>query len=317
MTRSILILVASLGLIVPGSVQPSAQQTANDASAFVSTWTLNTLERGQSPEARVSNPRGLLVLDGAGYAFEFVTSQATQRMTGGQIPIAEAQAVFAAYGGFWGNYRVDAAQRRITFRPESGISPMLSNGQEFSRTFELSGDRLTITSINEPHTPTGTKWVWERVPTIDNLSPLYRRVVGFWRHIVERRINLTTGAVLSETKRSPSLIVYTPGGFVGVHFPPLNRKPFAGDTPTPEEARAALTGYIGYYGALTVYPGLVFHNILGGTNPVSGTTLRRFVELNGDEATVRLPTTRNQQGQEMSTVVILKRLSGETEMMPR
>ena len=36
----------------------------------------------------------------------------------------------------------------------------------------------------------------------------------------------------------------------------------AGDEPTETEARAALNGYIGYFGALTVYPGQVFHHPL-------------------------------------------------------
>jgi hypothetical protein len=158
--------------------------------------------------------------------------------------------------------------------------------------------------------------MWDRVPAIDHLSPLYRQVVGFWRHIVEKRVNPTTGAIGSETKRSPSVIVYTPSGFVGVHFPPLNRKPFAADTPTPEEARAALQGYIGYYGALTVYPGQVFHNILAGVSPISGSILRRSAAISGDELTVQLPATRNQQGQEAQTIVTLKRLSGEADMLP-
>jgi hypothetical protein len=162
----------------------------------------------------------------------------------------------------------------------------------------------------------GTKWVWDRVPTIDHLSPLYREVVGFWQHVVERRVNQTTGAVMSETKRAPSIIVYTPGGFVGVHFPPITRKPFAGESPTPEEARAALAGYIGYYGVLTVYPGQVFHNILGGVSPVGGTILRRFADIKGDELTVRLTAQGTVQG-ESATVVTLKRLSGADEMLPR
>ena len=171
--------------------------------------------------------------------------------------------------------------------------------------------------MGERGTTPGTRWVWDRVPTIDNLSPLYRRVVGFWQHIVEKRVNPTTGAIGTETKRAPSVIVYTPAGFVGVHFPPLNRKPFAGETPTPEEARAALQGYIGYYGALTVYPGQVFHNILAGVSPIGGTILRRSAAITGDELTVQLPPTRNQQGQEAQTIVILKRLSGEAEMLTK
>jgi hypothetical protein len=318
MTRALVIAIA---LVLGWPAQySSARQTATSAAApaLVSTWTLTTFDQGVSggPATRITNPRGLLILDAAGHVFELVTSLATQRAAGGQVPVAEAPAAFAAYGGFWGNYRVDAARKAITFRPESGIHPQIGR-KEFSRSFEIDDNRLTITATGEPYTPTGTKWVWDRVPTIDNLSPLYRRVVGFWHHQVEKRVNPGTGAIGSETKRSPSVIVYTPAGFVGVHFPPLNRKPFAADAPTPEEAQAALRGYIGYYGALTVYPGQVFHNILAGVSPVGGSILRRSAVISGDELTVQLPATRNQQGQENQTIVILKRLSGEAEMMPK
>jgi hypothetical protein len=285
-------------------------------SSLAGTWTLTTFEQGGGGAAptRVANPRGLLILDSAGNVFEFVTSLATQRTAGNQVPVADAQAAFAGYGGFWGQYRVDGGQKTITFRAESGINPNI-NGKEFRRSFEIDDNRLTVTSVAEPQTPSGTRWGWDRVPTLDGLSPLYRQVVGFWLHIVEKRVNPTTGAIASETKRSPSVIVYTPAGFVGVHFPPLNRKPFAAASPTPEEARAALQGYIGYYGALTVYPGQVFHNILAGVSPVGGTILRRSAVISGNELTVQLPATRNQQGQEAQTIVTLKRLSGEREML--
>ena len=311
----------SLVLVLVWAAHPSSlRQTSSPpaASALVSTWTLTIFEHGISggAPARVANPRGLLVLDAAGHAFEFVTSAASQRIAGGQVPVADAPAAFAGYGGFWGQYRVDAAQKTITYRPESGVHPQIG-GKEFTRSFVLDENRLTITSAGEPYTPNGTRWVWDRVPPIDNLSPLYRNVVGFWRHIVEKRVNPTTGAVGSETKRSPSVIVYTPAGFVGVHFPPLNRKPFAAETPTPEEALAALRGYIGYYGALTVYPGQVFHNILAGVSPISGSILRRSAVIAGDELSVQLPPARNQQGEDAQTVVTLKRLSGASDMLPR
>lgn len=316
MTRVIGVAVV-FALLWAAHPSSAPQTTARPAAAdLVSTWTLTTLERGGGggPAARVANPRGLLVLDGAGNVFEFVTSLATQR--GGQVPVPEAPAAFAGHGGFWGQYRVDATQRTMTFRAEHGVHPNLG-GREFSRSFALDGDRLTITSVGEPNVPSGTRWTWDRVPPIDNLSPLYRNVVGFWRHIVEKRVNPTTGAAGAETRRSPSVIVYTPAGFVGVHFPPLNRKPFAADVPTPEEAQAALRGYIGYYGALTVYPGQVFHNILAGVSPVGGSILRRAAVIKGDELEVQLPRTRNQQGDEAQTVVTLKRLSGAADMLPR
>ena len=104
---------------------------------------------------------------------------------------------------------------------------------------------------------------------------------GSGRYVVEKRIT-TAGEVLSEQKRGgPSTIVYTPAGYVGVHFLPINTKPtpFTGDVPTPEEARAAVQGYIGYYGSLTVYPGQVFHNLMSAMSNIPGTILRRFARV--------------------------------------
>ena len=320
MRRAVLLTVALTLLWIGQPISAPQSSSTASASDLVGTWTLTTLERGASGQStRIPNPRGMLVFDARGHAFEFVTSLAGQRVVPGTpTPLAEAIATFSGYSGFWGRYSVGADGKAIAFRPEGAISPQMMGGRSFSRTFSIDGDRLTLTSIDEPHAGGGIRSVWERVPIVDGLSPLYRKVVGFWEHTVEKRINAATGATLSETKRQPSVIVYTPTGFVGVHFLPANRKPFAAETPTPEEARAALTGYIGYYGALNVYQGLVFHNILGGTNPTQGTTLRRFVELTSDdEATVRLPPGRNQQGQEQNTVVFLKRLSGVDDMIGR
>jgi len=313
MTRPLLVV---LSLVLWAARVPTAQQAAGPSpDELVSSWTLTSIERGvagPTPE-RVMNARGLLVFDAAGHAYEFFTSASRQAPEAWQ---ADPLRAFASYGGFWGGYRVDVAQKRITFKAEGAISPNVM-GREFSRTFEQTRDRLTMTSVDEPHAQGGTRWTWERVPTVDNLSPFYRQVVGFWEHVVEKRVNLTTGAVISESKRSPSVIIYTPGGFVGVHFPPLNRKAFAAETPTADEARAALMGYVGYFGALTVYPGQVFHNVLAGVSPAAGTTLKRFADLSGSEVTVRFPPTTNQQGQQTTTLVTLRRLSGEAEMLPR
>ena len=117
-----------------------------------------------------------------------------------------------------------------------------------------------------------TRWTWERVPPVIHFGEGYRDVVGFWQHVVERRLNAATGAVLSETKRAPSVIVYTPAGYVGVHFPTLDRPRFASGEPTEAEERV-LANYLGYFGALGVYPGMVFHNILSNfPGSVAGNT---------------------------------------------
>jgi hypothetical protein len=302
-------------LVLWATCLPVAQESpAFVPPDLVSSWTLSSVERGVSGEKpeRVQNARGLLIFDSVGHAFELFTTASRQQP---ETPQGDPLGMFNAYGGFWGGYRVDAARKRITFKAQGAIS-LAAQGREFSRSFDQTGNLLTMTSIDEPHAQGGTRWTWQRVPTIDHLSPFYRQAVGFWEHVVERRVNVSTGAVVSENKRAPSVIVYTPGGFVGVHFPTLNRKPFAAENPTAEEARAALQGYLGYYGALTVYPGEVFHNILGGVSPSAGTILRRYADIKDNELTVRLTPTANQQVQ-TQTIVVLRRLSGADEMLPR
>ncbi len=312
MTRVAVVCVALLVWTMP---VPGAQESrAFTPAELVSSWTLTSVERGvagEKPE-RIPNPRGLLIFDSVGHVFEFFTTASRQQP---ETPQADPLGMFQAYGGFWGGYRVDAAQKRITFNAQGAVSIMVQ-GREFSRSIEQDGNRLTMTTIDEPHAQGGTRWTWQRVPTIDNLSPFYRQTVGFWEHVVERRVNVSTGQVASESRRAPSVIVYTPGGFVGVHFPTLNRKPFASDNPTADEARAALQGYLGYFGALTVYPGEVFHNILGGVSPAAGSILRRYADIKGNELTVRLTPTGNQPVQNQ-TIVILRRLSGVDDMLPR
>jgi hypothetical protein len=116
------------------------------------------------------------------------------------------------------------------------------------------------------------------------------------------------------------VIVYTPGGFVGVHFPRLDRAPFAADTPTADEAEAALRGYIGYFGALSVYPGEVAHNVLGGLSPGPGSILRRAAEIDGDELVVTLQNTGaliTGEPANQVTTVHLRRLSDADDMLPR
>jgi hypothetical protein len=294
----------------------SAQRPPTSAPVnLVGTWTLASVDQhiaNPSEATRVTNPRGLLVYDSAGHALEIVTHAGRAPYAANQPTPAEAHVTFDNYGGFWGGYRVDGD--RVVYRPEGAVNPNMM-GQDLTRSFELKGDRLTVTApSSEPNSHGGTRWTWERVPPVENLSPTYRKVVGFWQHVVEKRVNLTTGASISENTRAPSIIVYTPSGFVGVHFVPLNRKRFAAAEPTDEEARAAIAGYVGYYGALTVYPGMVFHHRIALLGPQQGDTLKRFAEVVGSEIHLKFPPTMN-RGQESTTLVTLKRLSGEAEML--
>ncbi|HEX6997210.1 MAG TPA: lipocalin-like domain-containing protein [Gammaproteobacteria bacterium] len=311
--------LAALGAIVlAATLRVAAAQDATGADGLVSSWTLLAMERlDASGEAtRVRSPHGLLVFDGAGHAFEYFVAPTRDASDARQ---SDPQRAFAEHGGFWGRYEADAAAGRIDFEAASGVSPNVT-GLAFSRRYELDGDRLVLTSADEPQAQRDTRWIWQRVPTVEHLTPAYREILGFWEHVDERRIDTATGEVLRARRRAPSVIVYTPGGLVGVHFPRLDRAPFAGDTPTAEEAQAALRGYIGYFGALSVYPGEVAHNVLGGLGVGTGAILRRAADVAGDELVVTLQNTAaliaGEPAREV-TAVRLRRLSDADDMLPR
>lgn len=297
-------------LLVSAAQATHAQQT--NAADLVSSWLLVGAERDVASREprRVTGSRGLLVLDAAGNVFEFFTTPSAGPPSFAQ---PDPRRIFADNGGFWGRYKAFPADGRIDFEAEEGVSPSV-RGLKFSRSYELAGDRLVITTTDEPQAQRDVRLTWQRVPTVENLSPAYREVVGFWQHIEESRLNTATGTVDNVRQRAPSVIVYTPAGFVGVHFPTLGRSPFAGETPTEAEAQAA-RNYLGYYGALGVYPGEVFHNILGGVTPSAGAILRRFAKVTGNELVVTLPSGNPQST--FATIVRLRRLSGADDMLPR
>jgi len=297
-------------------------QTATVADRLVSSWTLVSVDKQASSDepARARSPRGLLVLDGAGNVFEFF-SAAPVREQGAAGPTGALQTL-EEFGGFWGRYEVNESAGRLDFTAAAGVSPSV-DGLSFSRSFMLDGDRLIVTSTDEPQAQGDTRWTWSRFPTVENLSPAYREVVGFWRNDGERSVDLATGEITRESQRGPSVIVYTPGGFVGVHFPPRVREGFSGDVPTADEAQAAMRGYIGYFGSLGVYPGEVSHNILSGISPTTGSILRRYAAITGDELIVRLQGGAARAAAEdgaprgSATEVVLHRLSGAEDMLPR
>ena len=291
---------------------------ADGPARLVGTWTLVTVERSGTDGAWISQPlpRGALIFDGGGNVFELAETGRRVPYATNQPTAAEAHSVYNSYSGFWGTYKADATTGRITYRPAGAISPN-AMGQDVVRTFTQAGDRLVVTATSdEPDGLSGLRWTWERVPQLETLSAANRKLLGFWRHVVEKRINVTTGEVQSETERAPSIIVYSASGFVGVHFPPMNRAKFASPLPTDDEARAAIGGFVSYYGAYTLAQSVVFHHrlIILGTAPAD--TLKRFYDITGDTLTLKFPPGRNQQGQEIRTEVTLKRISGEKEMLP-
>jgi hypothetical protein len=234
-----LILFVAIALLALGTdpLARQAPQVAPDPE-LLGSWTLESVEQrvGTAQSSRIANPRGLLVFDSAGHMLEVVARASGGR---GAAPAPAPSTTpgltnFASFSGFWGSYRLDSKQRTVTYRPEGAASPNLM-GRELTRSFEVTANRVTFTSApDEPHTQGVTRWTWERVPVVENLTPGYRQVIGFWQHVVEKRVNITTGAVLSETKRAPSVIVYTPSGYVGSIF---RRSTVSGSRPPNQPRR--------------------------------------------------------------------------------
>lgn len=314
----VLLVVCGLGV---GQPVPQAQ---SPAPSLVGTWLLTSEQISAEGAAPTPAPgaRGMLVLDGAGYYFE-LTDRAVPAAL--RTNLSEAQVTFYRAGGSWGRYEADRTAGRIAFESFGGRSANLT-GAKFTRTFAIAPvpddqDRLTTTSqAGELHTLGISTRVWQRVPTMMGLPQETRAAYGFWRHEVEGQKQEGTGQILSDVKRDPSVIVYTPAGFVGVHFPTRNRTRFAAAEPTDAEAKQA-GNYLGYYAALGLYPGgkhqgLIFHNILGGSFTV-GSTLRRFFDLRGEDLDLTFPVATNRQGGRSQTYVKLRRLSNVDDMLGR
>lgn len=321
MRRVTFCLVALLAL--GAGWDPSTSQAQSGAQPLVGTWLLTSeqLSAEGAPPVPAPGARGMLVFDRAGYYFELVDRAVPAALAGG---LSDGQRSFYRINGSWGRYQANRDTGRIAFESFAGRSVDLT-GAKFNRTFAIVSvpdeqDRLTTTAQpGELHALGVATRVWQRVPTM-NLPPEARAVVGFWRHEVEGQKREDSGELMSEVKRDPSVIVYTPSGFVGVHFPTRNRIAFGAAEPTDAEAKQQ-GNYLGYYASLGVYPGgrhqgLIFHNILGGGLTI-GSTLRRFFDVRGDDVDLTFPAGTNRQGIRSQTYVKLHRLSNFDDMVGR
>ena len=86
------------------------------------------------------------------------------------------------------------------------------------------------------------------------------------------------------------------GEHMGVIIQREWRKPFAGEEPTGDEAAAALSSYVSYFGPYTVNEaeGYVTHHVLGSASPaMTGADNQRFYEFSGNQLALRPPPGEN------------------------
>ena len=113
-----------------------------------------------------------------------------------------------------------------------------------------------------------------------------RRFFGAWRYIG----SMADGKPRPDRGESPrGLIHYDPSGHMSVQVAPDRKRNKAGSEPTPEEAKAALAGYIAYFGTYTVdeRAGTVTHHRLGSVQPGDPPEVVRGYEFAGDRLILR------------------------------
>ena len=204
----------------------------------------------------------------------------------------EAQEALRGYTAYYGPYTVDQDQDG-GFVVHHRVGQINPGGEvDAKRFYDLDGDRLILT----PAPASGGKEqatrhiVWERLPDAP-LSAKAKKFVGFRQLLYTDRYTERDGRVVTHGQRNEgragSYLIYTPTGHMMVHLMPQEgRTPYAGATPTPEEALAAYRTYGGYFGRFTVYededPQYVVHNQEGRLSPGTASDAERLYQLSGD-----------------------------------
>lgn len=112
-------------------------------------------------------PSGLLIYDTTGHMSVHLMRPGLPRFSSGgrfQATPEEAKRALDGYLGYWGRFKVDAADGTVTHFIEGSSNPNYV-GTEQERSYVVSGERLTITNYGPPDKQVQAVgiFVWERV----------------------------------------------------------------------------------------------------------------------------------------------------------
>ncbi len=113
-----------------------------------------------------------------------------------------------------------------------------------------------------------------------------KRFLGVWRYVgatLDGKPRLDRGA------DPKGIIYYGSSGHMVVQVAPDRERKMAGKEPTPDEAKAALRGYIAYFGTYTIdeQAATVTHHRQGSVQPNDTADLVRGYEFQGDRLILR------------------------------
>ena len=268
-------------------------QSGSDRATFAGTYRLVTTEvkdaNGTWSQTPNFNRIGYITYSDTGYMGVTTMQKNRTRFAGDQPTPEEAQEALRGYNAYYGPYTVNEEEKFVVHHRAGQINP----GGEVNakRFYDFVGNQLILT----PAPASGGKEqatrhiVWERLPDAQ-LSAEAKRFVGVRQLDYTDRYTEKDGSIVTHGERNESraaYIIYTPTGHMMVQLMDKEgRTPYAGETPTPEEALAAYRSYGGYFGRFTVYenedPQYVVHNQEGRLSPGTASDAERLYQLSGD-----------------------------------
>ena len=120
----------------------------------------------------------------------------------------------------------------------------------------------------------------------DPNSEIAKRFFGAWRYVG----SIIDGKPHPARGTDPKgIIIYDPSGYMAAQVVPGGPRMRAGSEPTPDEAKAALTGLIGYFGRYTIdtEARTVTHHREATVQPGEGGDVVRGYEFAGDRLILR------------------------------
>jgi hypothetical protein len=124
----------------------------------------------------------------------------------------------------------------------------------------------------------------------------YQNLIGAWK-LVSAEYRRKSGEAIEIYGANPmGQLIYDARGNMSIQIMRQGRPKFAAADRlggTPEEKKAALEGYLAYFGTFTINVGRqsVTHHIQGSLLPNwVGVDQERFFEVNGDQLTLRTPS---------------------------
>jgi mono/diheme cytochrome c family protein len=300
----------------PQTAAPRADGVRAANSRFAGVWKL-VGEETRDPSGRIvpgpnaaSGGRfGFITYDPAGYMGVVLAWNKRPAFKGKASTPEQARSALAAYNSYWGSFTVNDARGVVTHQTMGAVSPSFA-GTNQERGFTFAGNRLTL---RPPNLANGDQrsLTWERVPDLPALTPMHRKLIGFWKLIsIERRD--AKGQLSISNPGMTGFIVYTASGHVMVHMMDPYRRRNVGASPTADETMATYRTYTSYFGPFTVNEagGYVTHHLTAAFNSGDeGTDFQRFAEFSGKRLTLKPPATAGRDGQRVETSLIWERLS--------